>query len=519
LDLLLQKLQHFFRERALECYLVGGSLRDLLLNQRPQDIDLAVRGEVEPVARALAKALRSLCIPLNQEKGVMRVILPKKPYGRLIIDLSPLHGETILDDLAQRDFTINALALSLEDATTLTSVTSPGQQAPAPLIDPLQGWCDLQSKTLRLVHPDIFQKDAIRLLRAIRLSASRQLSIDPAAEAIIRRDAPLLGQASPERIRDELLQMLAWPQAIAASRALDHYHMFSDIFPNVPLSGNSPTQSSQQTSSSKTWPTLTALATLFSASYGETNNLEQAEQQRLAAFLRLSHRPAFKKHWKKAPGGAIPRAPLLLLAALLTDLLQSDTTHRWSAEHLQTITSALKRLTLGRKSITFLVFLLQESTSPWHMEPRPLTNSSVWAAARHYFDRFGERGIDLAVFRLACWMATCQEPITESLWQSQAQPLISLIEAYYDERNAITPPMLLDGDVIITRFGIKKGPAIGAILAKVRSAQLDGLIHTRAQAIQFITEHYPVANTDNKNGALPEPIRSQQTPTDRQRDE
>ncbi|HEU5370529.1 MAG TPA: hypothetical protein VFU69_18800, partial [Ktedonobacterales bacterium] len=234
MDLLFQKLRQFFGECAIEAYLVGGSLRDVLLGQRPQDLDLAVRGDPEPVACALADTLKGRYIPLNLEKGVKRVILRKKPYSRFSIDIAPLHGEDIADDLARRDFTINALALPIADLAALAATLRAQPAArPAFLLDPCNGWHDLRACTLRVVQENVFQKDPLRLLRAIRLSASRQLSIEPATAAILHRDAPLLIRVAPARIRDELLQMTALPHVTRAISALEDYQLLPSIFPDL----------------------------------------------------------------------------------------------------------------------------------------------------------------------------------------------------------------------------------------------------------------------------------------------
>jgi hypothetical protein len=255
----------------------------------------------------------------------------------------------------------------------------------------------------------------------------------------------------------------------------------------------------------RAWPTLNAAAKLLSASQGETATLARAEQQMLAPLLRLSQRSAFKKRWKKSPGGACTRSALLLLAALLTDLLQEEpataplqqgtTGAIWLAAQLRTIAAALKQLTLGRRATACIVFLLQESASPWSIEPRPRTESGEpWVAARHYFEQFGERGLDLAAFCLARQMAALQEAAPDDAWQVQTQTQLNLLEAYYYERNTLIPAPLLDGETIITRLGLAKGPLIGALLKKVRSAQLDGVIHSRTEALQFLAEQFSASD-------------------------
>ncbi len=483
IDLLLQWLQQFLGNRLIEAYLVGGSLRDLLLGQRPQDLDLVVSSDPEPLARILAIALRATYVALNQEKGVKRVILPRKPYGRIIIDLAPLHGDSITDDLAQRDFTINALALPIEAVATLPALSTRAEQPPAALIDPLNGWDDLQAKILRVVQEGVFQHDPLRMLRAIRLSANRQFAMDPATASLLSRDAPLLRQVAPERIRDELLQMLVPRHASAAIQALDAFKLLPLIFPALIVSDNptTPSVSDSVQFGGVAWPTLHAAAALLSAAQGETVTLTQAEQQLLAPLVRLSHRPAFKKRWKKAQVRACTRSDALMLAALLADLAPE-------AEE-KMLVAALMRLALGRQVTRSITFLLQQSVAPWSIEPRPHPRSGLaWRAARYYFERFGEHGLDLAVFCLARQMAAHQADAPDDAWRAQAQTVLNVLTGYYEEHNVLVPPILLDGEVLIARLGLANGPLIGTLLAKVRSAQLDGLVRTRAEALQFLME-------------------------------
>jgi poly(A) polymerase len=496
-DLLLQKLQQFFEERALEGYLVGGSLRDLLLGEQPQDLDFAVPGDPEPVARALADELRGRFAALNLQKGVKRVILPRHPYDRLILDIAPLRGEDMIADLRLRDLTINALALPVAALSALTPLRAPSAQPPALLVDPFNGWRDLRARVARVVQPDVFQKDARRLLRIIRLSTSHRLSIDPATASLMTRDAPLLRQTAPERIRDELLQMLAPPTVGAAVRALDAYHLFPSIFPTLFASEN-PAAPSDTPPGSRPWPTLTSMAALLSAAQGEEAALASWEEELLAPLLRLSHRPAFKKRWKPSPVRACTRSDALLLAALLADLLpDAQLPGEPTAEQLRAMAAALKRLAIGHQPTALIIFLLQESAAPWGVEARPQTSSSgVWRGGRRYFERFGERGVDLAAFALARQMAVLQGATPDDAWQARARTLLHLIEGYVNEREALIPPVLLDGAVLITRLGLARGPLIGALLARVRSAQLDGLVRTRAEALQFIREHISTAGKE-----------------------
>jgi poly(A) polymerase len=94
-----------------EAWVVGGTVRDELLGRPVTDVDLAVTGDVEPAARAIAGAVAGPVFRLSETFGAWRVV-----EGDRVYDVSPLQGRTIEEDLARRDFTVNAMARPLDDA-------------------------------------------------------------------------------------------------------------------------------------------------------------------------------------------------------------------------------------------------------------------------------------------------------------------------------------------------------------------------------------------------------------------
>ncbi len=118
---LLRALSEFFAGRSVTAYLVGGSIRDALLGRRPVDVDLAVSGDAAALGRELAAATGGSFISLNEAHAAARVALPEEwggqggPTARVMVDLATF-GQDIALNLARRDFTIDAMALSLDDA-------------------------------------------------------------------------------------------------------------------------------------------------------------------------------------------------------------------------------------------------------------------------------------------------------------------------------------------------------------------------------------------------------------------
>jgi tRNA nucleotidyltransferase/poly(A) polymerase len=166
-----------------EGWLVGGALRDELLGRPVIDVDVACR-EPERAARAFARTGGGAPFPLSERHGAWRIALED---GRTV-DFTPLPG-AIEDDLAGRDFTLNAMARPLEGGE---------------LVDPFGGRADLAERTVRAVSAGVFEADPLRLLRAVRLEDELGFGLDADTEELVRRNAELAPLPAGERILGEL---------------------------------------------------------------------------------------------------------------------------------------------------------------------------------------------------------------------------------------------------------------------------------------------------------------------------
>ena len=193
--------------------LVGGAVRDALLGvDEHEDIDLVVEGDALALAERLGYALNVRVI----NHGRFGTAVLELPHERWI-DLAMARRErythpgalpvvepgTLVDDLARRDFTVNAMAYRLT-----------GPQA-GELVDPLGGRADLETGVIRALRDDSFVEDPTRLLRAVRYAARLGFSLDAATEAAARASAPDLDITSP-RVGDELRRLLCEPTAASA---------------------------------------------------------------------------------------------------------------------------------------------------------------------------------------------------------------------------------------------------------------------------------------------------------------
>ena len=126
-------------EMNLVGYLIGGTVRDLILNRPIKDIDIAINTNPEHFLKKLSRKIKGYTICLDQEYLIFRFITK----DRLTFDISPLKGDCLLQDLPQRDFTINAIAIDLKELFTQATILT--------IIDPLEGVGDMTKKIIRAI--------------------------------------------------------------------------------------------------------------------------------------------------------------------------------------------------------------------------------------------------------------------------------------------------------------------------------------------------------------------------------
>jgi Poly A polymerase head domain/Probable RNA and SrmB- binding site of polymerase A len=190
-----------------EAWVVGGAVRDELLGRELLDLDIAVR-EPKPAALAYANRSGGAPFPLSERHGAWRVALED---GRTV-DFTPFPG-TIEEDLATRDFTINAIAVPLAGGDP---------------VDPYSGRADLDAKLIRAVSPTVFTDDPLRLMRAARLEDELGFQLEPETERLVRENAELVTQPARERTLAELVRL-----------SVDGYRRADELGLLAPLDGSS----------------------------------------------------------------------------------------------------------------------------------------------------------------------------------------------------------------------------------------------------------------------------------------
>lgn len=200
-------------ELGFEAYLVGGCVRDLIMERKPQDWDVTTNANPEQIQGAFPEtfyenAYGTVGVVSETEDPTLKVV-EVTPYRKESGYSNARHpdsvefGVSLEEDLQRRDFTINAIAYRV----------SKGQ-----IVDPYKGQDDIRGKRIVAVGDpnERFSEDALRMLRAIRLSAQLGFALDAETASAIQKNAPLLEKISKERIRDEFSKLLLTNEPMAA---------------------------------------------------------------------------------------------------------------------------------------------------------------------------------------------------------------------------------------------------------------------------------------------------------------
>jgi poly(A) polymerase len=507
LTAILAKISQSLTTEKKQGYIVGGFIRDRLLKRQTNDVDIAVSGDATRIARKVAKEIGGKFVLLDDANSVARVVVveneqptetarDRESHAReWHFDFSSFTGD-IRSDLARRDFTINAMAVELNQfvAASLARSTSSRKSARAraerrptvKLIDPLSGKDDLRDKIVRRVSQQIFEADAARLLRAVRLAAELNFTIEPETESLIHHYSQTVTEVPGERTREELLRLLALPRTSYYMRYLDELGLLIALIPELAESKGveQPTVHFWDVFE-HSLQTVAALEFLLRESDWEYGNEDM-----------LSTAPwsdAIDKHLSHEVSSGSNHKVLLKLGGLLHDIAKPmtksiDDTGRarflGHAKQGAAITATiLERLRFSKRETK-----LVESLVCHHLRPAQMANGELptQRAIYRYFRDAGEASIDVLLLALADYLASRGPLASMEEWRSQCRLLNYILTEHDKQQVKILPVKLIDGDDIMDEFDLAPGPLVGRLLAIVNEAHASGEISTREEALALV---------------------------------
>jgi len=412
-----------------ESYLVGGCVRDLILGREPKDWDIATNALPEQIQAVFPDSF------YENDYGTVGVKTGSEDAHLAIIEVTPYRtesgysdkrrpdkvefGTSLLEDLARRDFTVNAIALD---------------DAQGHIVDPYDGQKDIKDKLIRAVGnaPERFNEDALRMLRAVRLVAELDFGIDGATAAAISENSEHLSHVSRERVRDELVRILNSSQpmnALVLAQQLGILeYIVSDLIRGIGVEQN------------------------------------QAHSYDVFGHNLRTLQHAADKSWNFD----------IRLAGLYHDISKPET-RRWSDEKKdwtfhghevvgsRVTKKALEDLHFPRETIDKVVKLVR-----WHMffsDPEQITLSAV----RRMITNVGEENIwDLLNLRICDRIGTGrpkEQPFRFRKYKAMVEQAL---------RDPISVGMLkTDGEHIMEKFHVEPGPKIGWALNALLEEILD----------------------------------------------
>ena len=417
----MQALDTFAKAQGVRLYLVGGSVRDLLLERQIKDFDFALASDAVRFAKAFAANIKATCITLEEKPPTARVIVRKDDPShdsQLTIDFAQFRAESLTDDLRLRDLTINAMAIVFENVASDANQTYGADFHP--IIDPCAGMRDLEARRLQFPNERVILADPIRLLRIYRFAAQLEFEISQEAGALVRKYRKLLPNVAAERCRDELMKILDGEKSHPYLQQMDASGLLTYTLPSI-REARIP------------W-----------------HLIKTFEEVPIPLPLR-AYTEEIDSYLREELGDGVSRRSLIKLNLLLGGNL-SD-----MAKHLR----------LSRRATQFLKGIIAKYTQFLKDVDTQLTRRQIICFLRDAaYDWWG-----------ALLYAAASHPI-------DSEVLKQITDTYYEYILPIQKQgRLITGADLIQMFNLKEGKRIGNLLEQIEERQFNGEIRTREEAL------------------------------------
>jgi tRNA nucleotidyltransferase/poly(A) polymerase len=211
------------RGLAERSYIVGGTVRDLVMGRLPLDIDIAIDGNPVSIGKAFAAETGASFVLLDEAFGAVRIVMDR---GHL--DICPLRGGSIEADLGARDITINAMAVALPAYTGRDR-----EELESAVIDPFGGMADIREGLIRMISAENLISDPLRLLRIYRFACILGFRIEAETFGKTGELRGLIGASAGERISEELRHILRSAHSADTINAMRSAGLLAELFPNL----------------------------------------------------------------------------------------------------------------------------------------------------------------------------------------------------------------------------------------------------------------------------------------------
>lgn len=472
LSVIIASLKKFTLKQGGGVYFVGGFVRDMIIGRDSSDIDIAVRGNALEIGKEIADSLGGQFVTLDEENKIGRIVFASNLYT---VDVTSFEG-TIGDDLARRDFTINAIAVNAGDF--------PDDVKDVELVDPFHGQDDIDRGLIRMISETSMTEDPVRLLRAVRLQTELGFTLDTDTRQDIIQRAPLLETVAGERVREELVKILEKSHGGEIFRYMDELGLLSSLFPEMMASkGVSQPAEHHWDVFEHSLMTISAFDYLMRYPVWEYAHDWIQEQ--------VPWPDQATEYFGEKVGRSISRRALLKLAALLHDVAKPQTKAPDANGRIRFIghpvdgaeitENIMKRLRFSVKETKYVTCVVK-----YHLRPTQMGDIPSGRAVYRYFRDTDDAGIGILYFSLADHLATRGPDLIRENWLQHTGIVKHIIDQHAKDLKVVKPQKLIDGHDLMNVFGLKPGPRMGEMLDAVREMQADGELTTREEALEYI---------------------------------
>jgi poly(A) polymerase len=429
-------------------FLVGGFVRDTILNRASNDYDFVVAGDAEAFAQRVAGQLGTRVIRMGKGRKVDYRIVS----GRDTLDFAPLAGDCIEEDLRRRDFTINALAYDLGSDR---------------LIDPAGGLEDLRSGTVRLVSEEAVRADPVRMLRAV-------LGFDVAPETlhILGRENERIVRSAGERIRSELFQLMSAPCSAVHVRKLADVGLLSRVIPEL---GACQGCLQGEIHGRDVFEHTLAVYEQIEAVVNDHAALWPRFSGHTGDYLRADHRNVLLKFAALLHDTGKPACRQTDLQGNVRFLGHDQESGRLAGD----IGTRLRMSARERRYVTLIVSK--------HMRPLFLFNARQSGRLKskgivRFGRKYGDDIIGLLIHGLADQRG--KAGVGEGVVEEFVRFVDEVLSVYFSTlKPKMAMPKVLTGKDLIDHFGLEPSKLIGKLLNKLGEAHLQGRIETKEEAL------------------------------------
>jgi len=460
---ILREVERFAKAKKAKLYLVGGALRDLLLGRKKSnpDFDFCLKKGAINFGRNLAEKMRAGFVVLDKEHGACRAV-KKIPGGFYTLDFTDFRGKTLEEDLAHRDFTLNSVALKLEDALSQKDLGSL-------LIDPCCGREDIRRRLIKAANKSAFIEDPLRILRAFSFSSMLEFEIDKETLRLAKLEKDKLPQVSGERIRDELFRIFDAQNSSGCLDELNRLKTLEIIFPELKkMRGIGQGAYHHLDVLGHTLETVRQLDILF----------KQIKDRETNAYL------------DEFISAQRMRRALLKFGAILHDIGKPAALRRIKGK---LIFHGHERIGLGiTKDICERLRLSKDEMRCLHkmvfchLRPGYLADNKILTprAKFRYFRDSGAEAVSILLLSVADQRATKGPLTTRASRIRHEKTCFALIKEHFAKSKETKTQRLLNGNILMREFKLKPSPLIGKALSAIEELQAIGKIKTMADALK-----------------------------------